>query len=179
MKLNKNKIAVGFAFAATLAANHVMAASNGTLGADSTGSTDITLEIADRVQISSVADIALGAWSGAGDMVGSSEFCVHRNGGDDYRLTLTADTGAFEVRSGTTLDSIAFSAKVDDDLDASDGEALVYNTATVLPLTGSASLTCGGSDNAALEVTFQEANLQAVSSAADYQATVTIFVEPI
>jgi hypothetical protein len=30
-----------------------------------------------------------------------------------------------------------------------------------------------------MEVTFAEANLQAASTANDYQATVTVFVEPI
>ncbi|MEX1237690.1 MAG: hypothetical protein WD994_05425 [Pseudomonadales bacterium] len=174
-----NTMITGFALAAVLTSGQALAATDGTLGTNSTGTSDISLEIADRVQITSMADIALGAWGGAGDLVGSSEFCVFRNGGDDYRLTLTADTGAFQVFSTTTTDNIAFAAKVDDDLDASDGEALAYNTATAVALAGSASLTCGGNDNASLEVTFAEANLQAASTANDYQATVTVFVEPI
>ena len=176
---NLKKIVTGFAFAASLAAGNAMAATQGSLGADSTGTTDVTLEIADRVQITSISDIVLGAWSGNGDLVGSTDFCVYRSGGDDYQLTLTADTGSFVVESATTLDSIAFSANVDDDLDASDGETLAYNTASAVALTGSNSFTCGGNDNAQLEVTFAEAALQAASSAADYQATVTILVEPI
>lgn len=177
-KLNKTAI-TGLALAAVLSSGHALAASDGTLGLDSTGTSDISLEIADRVQITSMADIALGAWGGSGDLVGASDFCVYRNGGDNYRLTLTADTGAFQVFSATTTDNIAFTAKVDDDLDASDGEALVYNTTTAVALSGSDSLTCGGSDNASMEVTFAEANLQAASTANDYQATVTVFVEPI
>jgi hypothetical protein len=155
-----------------------LAASDGTLGATSTGTSDVSLTINDRVQISSVADIALGAYGGSGSLTGSSAFCVYRNGGDDYTLTLTADTGSFAVDSVTTGDSIAFAAKVDDDTDASDGLAAVYNTASA-NLTGSASTNCGGSDNASLYVSFAEADLQAVSSANDYQATVTLLVTPI
>lgn len=174
-----NKFTMGLAFAATLMTGQAFAASDGTLGASSSGTTDLTLEIADRVQITSVEDIALGAWSGSGNMVGTTQFCVYRSGGDNYAVTLTADTGAFQVDSATTLDSIAFSAKVDDDLDASDGEALTYNTQSAVALVGSSSFTCGGADNAELQVTFAEAALQAASTANDYQATVTILVEPI
>ena len=178
--MNKlNKMVTFFAFAAALSAGQAMAASDGTLGADSTGTSVVSLAIADRVRISSVEDIVLGAWSGSGALVGASEFCVYRSGGDNYRLTLTADTGAFQVDSATTGDSIAFTARVDDDTDASDGEAMTYNTASAVALTGSISMTCGGSDNAELQVSFAEAALQAASSGNDYQATVTVYVEPI
>lgn len=177
MKLNK--IVAGFAFAATLTAGQAMAASQGTVGATSTGSTDVTLEIADRVQISGVDDIALGAWSGSGDMTGVSEFCVYRSDAGNYKVTLTASTGAFQLTSATTLDNIAFTARIDDDLDASNGEALTYNTASAVALVGSNSYTCGGVENAELHVTFAEAALQAASTANDYTATVTVLVEPI
>jgi hypothetical protein len=174
-----NKMVTGVAFAASVLAGNAMAATDGTLGADSTGTSNISLTIADRVQISSVADIALGAWSGSGNLSGSTNFCVYRSGGDNYQLTLTADTGAFQVASATTGDNIAFTAQVDDDLDASDGETMSYNTATTAALIGSASVTCGGADNAQLLVTFAQTDLQAASTANDYQATVTIYVQPI
>ena len=178
--MNKlNKMVTGVAFAASVLAGNAMAATDGSLGVDSTGTSNISLSIADRVQISSVEDIALGAWGGTGDMTGFTNFCVYRSGGDNYELTVTADTGAFQVDSATTGDSIPFSAKVDDDLDASNGEALTYNTATTVALIGSNSVTCGGADNAQLLVTFAQANLQAASTANDYQATVTIYVQPI
>lgn len=178
--MNKlNKLAVCFAFAATLAAGDAIAATDGTLGANSTGTTVVSLQIADRVQITSVNDIALGAWAGSADLVGASNFCVYRSGGNNYRLTLTTDTGAFQVDSVTASDSIVFTAKVDDDADASDGEAMSYNTASAVALVGSSSYTCGGADNAQLLVTFAEAALQGATTANDYQATVTIFVEPI
>jgi hypothetical protein len=176
------KLTAGIAFGATLIggiASSALAATDGSLGVNSTGSSDITLEIADRVQISDVENVGLGAWAGSGNMVASTDFCVYRSGGDDYKLTLTTDEGAFSVRSATTTDSIAFSVKVDDDLNASDGESMTYNSASAVALAGSSSLTCSGSDNAQLEVTFAEAALQAASTANDYDATMTIFVEPI
>lgn len=179
--MNKlNNIVKGITLVAGIAAaGQAMAASQGSLGADSTGTTDISLEVVDRVQITNMKDIALGTYSGAGALVNNTSFCVYRNGGDDYALTLTADTAAFEIASATTTDSIAFTARVDGDTDASNGQAVVYNTQTGTPMAGSSSTNCGGSDNASLEVTFAEADLQAASSAADYQATVTVYVQPI
>ena len=159
-------------------AGAALAATDGTMGATSSGTSDISLTVNDRVQITSVADIDLGAYGGSGGMSGLSAFCVYRNGGNDYTLTLTADTGDFELSSATTGDSIAFAARVDDDTDASDGLAAAYGVASGA-LTGSASINCGGADNASLHVSFAESDLQAVSSANDYQATVTILVTPI
>ncbi|MCB1644178.1 MAG: hypothetical protein KDI36_01930 [Pseudomonadales bacterium] len=167
------------ASALALISSASMAATDGSLGADSTGTSDLSLTINDRVQITGVDDIALGAYSGSGVLTGETEFCVYRNGGDNYKVTLTTDQASFVVKSATTLDTIAFSASIDDDLDASDGESLTYNTASAVALAGSNSVTCGGSSNAALQVSFAEAALQAAASANDYQATVTVFVEPI
>lgn len=175
-----NNIVTSVAFAATLFAGNAMAATDGGLGANSTGTSDVTLQIADRVQITDVHDIALGAYGGTGTMTGTADFCVYRSGGDNYQLTVTTDNGAYAVTSATSGDTIPFAAKVDDSLTAStSGEALSYNTATSTALVGSNSLTCGGTDNAQLYVSFAEADLQAASTANDYQATVTLYVEPI
>ena len=174
-----NNIVTSVAFAATLFAGSAMAATDGSLGTDSTGTSKITMSISDRVQISGVSDIALGAWSGSGNLSGYTNFCVYRSGGDNYQLTATTDNGAFAVTSATTGDTVPFSAKVDDSLDASAGQPLSYNTATAWALVGSSSLTCGGTDNAQLLVTFAQSDLQQASSANDYQATVTIYVQPI
>jgi spore coat protein U-like protein len=175
-----NRIINGLAFAGLAFASQAMAATDGTVGLTSTGTSVVSLTVNDRVQISSVADIALGAYAGSGNMSGQSTYCVHRNGGDNYRLTLTTNEGAFQVSSATTSDIIPFTVNVDDDTDASvGGEAMSYNTASAVAMVGHVSAACGGADNAALEVTFAEANLQAVSSASDYNATMTILVEPI
>ena len=164
--------------AGALVSGAAFAATDGSAGSTSTGTSVVSLTINDRVQITSVEDIALGAYGGTGSLAGNSAFCVFRNGGDNYTLTLSASTGAFEVTSATTSDNIAFTARVDQDNDASDGTVQAYNTASA-GLIGSGDTTCGGADNASLHVTFAEAAMQAVSSANDYQATVSILVSPI
>lgn len=157
----------------------VSAQSDGVLGADSTGTADVTLSLTESVQISNMKDIALGEYAGTGDLESVTTFCVYRHGGGGYSLTLTADTGDFALDSGSTGQSIPFAARVDDDLDASDGELVAYNTVTSNALSGSNSVTCDGNDNASLAVSFDESDLQSARSAADYQATVTLFVEPL
>ena len=176
MKLNK--IVIGMTFAAALSTSQAFA-TGGTLGANSTGSTDVSLSIVDQVQISSVENIGLGAWSGSGNLTGATDFCVYRSGGDDYKVTLTTLSGAFELGSVVTGDTIPFTAMIDDDADASDGEALTYGTASTNALTGNNQFDCGAADNAELYIDIAESDLQAASSANDYSGTVTIFVEPI
>lgn len=170
---NKKAIA-GFVFG-TMVAGQAFA---GSLGATSSDTSLVTLEIADKVQITEVDNIPLGAYSGTGVLSGETEYCVHRNGGDDYNLKLTTDTGSFKVSSATTSEDIDFSVMVDDSATAADGEAMTYNTASGA-LAGSAEVDCGGNDNGALEVTFAQEDLLAVSSANDYKATITILVTPI
>lgn len=109
---------------------------------------------------------------------GATEYCVHRNGGDNYTIKLTTSTGSFKVSSATTLEDINFTAKVDADADASDGDAVGYNVASS-GMAGSAQTNCGGAGNGAIEVKFVQADLLAVSSGNDYTATMTILVEPI
>lgn len=173
-----NTIVTGVAFAASLFAGNALAATDGTLGATSTGTSVVSLTVANRVQITGLSDIALGSWSGTGNMTGSTNYCVYRSGADNYSIKATTDNGAFAVTSATTGDTIPFTAQVSDTVN-SVTDVLTYNTATTTALQGSSSLTCGGTSNGQLQVTFAQADLQKASSATDYQATVTLLVQPI
>ena len=178
--MNKlNKIATGIALTTALFAGQAMAASQGTIGDTSTGNSDVTLTIVDKVRISGVSDIALGTFDGSTDLAGGTSFCVYRNGGDGYTMTLSADgKTAFEVASVISGDTIGFSAKVDNDNDASNGSAIAHG-ATSATYAGNAALDCGGGVNASIAVNFAAADLQAAGTAPDYTATVVILVQPI
>ncbi|MEX2489796.1 MAG: hypothetical protein WD356_09770 [Pseudomonadales bacterium] len=152
-----------------------LAATDGSVGTTSSGTSQVSLDVADRIQISNVEDIALGTYGGTGDLNENMSYCVYRNGGGDYELTLTTDQGVFEVADGT--DTIPFAVQVDGDNDASDGASIAYNTASTA-FTGSNAGDCNGADNGAMYVNFSEANLQAAPTST-YQATVTLLVEPI
>ncbi|MBO6557443.1 MAG: hypothetical protein JJ934_04055 [Pseudomonadales bacterium] len=151
----------------------------GTLGDDSSDTSLVTLEVTDKVQISNISNIPMGEYNGT-DATWSdgTSYCVFRNGGDQYRLKLTTDEGAFQVASATTGDTIPFTAQVDSDADASDGAAIAYD-AWSANMNGASATDCSGADNGSIEVTFTQANLLAVSSGSDYKATITVFVEPI
>lgn len=173
-----NTIVTGVAFAASLFAGNAMAATDGTLGATSSGTSVVSLTVADNVKITGISDIALGSWSGTGNLVGSTSYCVYRNGGDSYSITATTDQSNFSVYSPTTKDSIPFTAQVSDTVNSVIAP-LTYNTATTAALKGSTSMTCGGGSNGQLQVTFAQSALQTASSGTDYQATVTLLVQPI
>lgn len=172
---NFSKILTGVAVSALFSAQ-AMAASDGSVGANSTATSDVSLAVQDRIQISNVKDIAFGTYGGTGDLVENSSYCVYRNGGGNYELTLTTDHGSFVVSDGT--DDIPFAVKVDDSADASTGASIAYNTSSGTLGNTSTIPDCGGADNGAMEVTFAEADLQAANSST-YLGTITLYVEPI
>lgn len=152
-----------------------MAATDGSVGTTSSGTSQVSLDVADRIQISNVEDIALGTYGGTGDLNENMSYCVYRNGGGDYELTLTTDQTDFLVTDGTN--TIPFAVQVDGDADASDGSSINYNIASAA-MAGSDAADCSGVDNGAMYVNFSEADLQAAPTST-YQATVTLLVEPI
>ena len=178
MKTTRIARSIALASALAGAAAGALAASDGSLGADSTGTLGLSLDIADRVQITGLSDIALGTYSGSGDLTGSASFCVYRNGTGLYDLKASSaneDGVVFRAIGGGEF--IPYAVKVDADTDASDGVAVDSGTAET-GLQGHATATdCGGSDNAAVQVSFAEADLQAASTSA-YADTITLLVTP-
>ncbi len=171
MNFKLKQLGQGIALASLLAAaGTAYGAEDGTLGGTSTGSLDVLVEIADRVQISGLDDIDLGLYSGTGPLTGDDAFCIYRNGTGLYEVEITSeneDGGAFRMVSGTNF--INYS--------------VTFNTASVssgdeVSGTGDAtSLTCGGSTNTTLAVTVAEAELQSAVSG-NYADTITMVVSP-
>ncbi|HSG89841.1 MAG TPA: hypothetical protein VLA56_11565 [Pseudomonadales bacterium] len=177
--MNASTVARSLSLAAALAASPaVLAANDGSLGASSSGDLQVTMSVADRVQVTRLDDIVLGGYGGTGDMVGAEAFCAYRNGTGLYALTLSsanALAGQFRASNGPKF--ISYVVRIDDDTDASDG-ALTTSGATRTGLAGSGtSVSCGAADNAAVEITFAEADLQGAAAGA-YADTLTLLVEP-
>jgi spore coat protein U-like protein len=178
MKATRIARSIALASALAGAATGALAANQGSLGTSSTGDLGVTLAIADRVQISGLDDIPLGTYGGSGDLTGESLFCVYRNGTGLYDLeasSANADGTTFRASDGTN--QIAYAVKVDADTDASDG----IPVASGEPETGlqghDSATDCGGSDNASLQVSFAEADLQAAPTSS-YNDTITVLVTP-
>jgi len=160
------------------AASFAAAATDGSLGATSTGTAEIDLTIADRVQVTGLDDINLGTFGGSGDMTGATAFCVYRNGTGLYDVTVSSanESGAaFRATDGSNF--LSYVVRFDDDNDASDGTSIDSRAAETAIAGDGRSLSGGGSDNASRHVTFAEAALLSANTGA-YNDTLTVLVEP-
>lgn len=147
-----------------------MAASDGTAGATSTGTAEVSVTIADIVQISDMNDFAFGNYSGTGNLSDTDDVCIYRNGTGDYTVTATGSgTGnAFTMTDST--DTIAYSVSLD-------GTALTAGTSVNQSGADASSADCGGTPNKTLAVSISEADLQA-AQAGSYTGTLTLLVAP-
>jgi hypothetical protein len=157
----------------------VQAASDGDLGEDSTGTSDITLTIPELIRISGVGDIALGTFSGDGNMNGFDTVCIFRNNPDspNYSITATDSNNGPDFKVEDDDNEITYQVYWNDETGIR-GAQLDYNTA--LPAQGNAntsSTTCSGGFNARFDVEILEADLIAAVPGS-YSATLTLFVEP-
>ena len=59
--------------------SHVFAATDGTLGTTSTGTSDITVTIPELILISGMADITFGTYAGTGDLDVNEDICIYTN----------------------------------------------------------------------------------------------------
>jgi len=146
----------------------------GDLGFTSTGSVDISLNVADEVQINNLADIDLGDFAGA-DITGTTPACIFRNGTNTgFQLTANGDgtAGAYQLTDLTN--SLPYSVSISTggtvtDLDANAPE--VFNSASNSP-------DCAvGGDNAIISVTVDSADA-APLPASSYTGTLTLVVSP-
>ncbi len=156
------------------------ATADGALAATSIGTTDVTVTIADRVQVSNLDTIVLGTYLGSGTLVGTDDMCIYRSSTGAYDIQLdSANAGAAsEFRLAAGLNFIVYQLQFDDDSDAAVGGTIVLDGDSVTNQAGHASdTTCGAVDNAEIRVFITEANLQA-AVAGSYTDTVTLTVTP-
>ncbi len=152
-----------------------LAATDGAVGFNSTGTIDITLTVNDEVRISNLTDINLGVFAGA-DANGSSAACVYRNGTGAYQITATGDGagGAFTLTDGTN--SVAYSIDFDDGT----GALPMTSGLPVIGRTGAdpASSTCATTGNNAVVSATVAAVDAATLPAGTYAGTLTLLVAP-
>jgi hypothetical protein len=98
--------------ACVLLSNPLLAATQGSTGATSSGSVDITLTANLTARISGLTDLLLGTWSGAGDLAGDQNICIGRNGAGFF------GTATYRIRAegngdGTDINAFTLSNGVD------------------------------------------------------------------
>lgn len=151
-------------------------ASDGTVGATSTGSAVISVTIPKLIRARSFADYSFGSYAGTGDLNGNDDLNISSNYTGTYQVTATGSgaASAFTITDGTA--TIAYNVYFNDAtgtggrVAASTGVAITAQSGVVKPLS-TATL------NANLSIEILEANLQAVD-AGTYSGTVTLVFQP-
>lgn len=152
-----------------------MAATQGTLGAESSGEVVISVTTVDQIKISGLTDIAL-AEAPSGEYMGTSGACVYRNASGSY--TLRADgsgtNNAFVLSDGGTY-AIPYTVNYDD----GNGSVPVSAATTLLGRknANTAAPDCGGSSNGVISVSVAQADIASVP-AGTYSGTLTLTVAP-
>lgn len=183
-KMNQFLSVAVFAFAVASSGSAMAATADGTLGATSTGTADVTLSINEQFQISDMDAFAFGAYGGTGDFDANDDICVYHNGDGSYRVTITDDSNnvsanAFQVEDATDTNEINMSIFWNDVTGVTGESAVTYNTA-LTPQSGantSAADCSVGGLSANLHVVLAEADLQA-ATAGSYDSELTVLIEP-
>lgn len=156
------------------------AATQGSLGATSTGSVDISATVPGRVQISGLSDVAFGTVDPTVAASNAQNVCVWSNtSGRAYSITATGSgaANAFSLTDGAN--NLAYGVEWSDASGQSSGTALT-TAATLMGLTSTATNpTCsaGPASSASLIVKMTAADLQA-AVAGSYTGTLTLVVAP-
>ena len=150
-----------------------LAATDGTLGATSSGSSVVTIIKDNAVQISDVNDLDLGTHATlAADATASDGVCVFTST-SAYRVTASNVSGTFALVDGAN--SIAYSLTW---AVGAGAPVTMVNGTAITSLSGdNTSLTCGGATNSTFEATVTSAAFNAAAPGT-YTDTVTLLVEP-
>lgn len=153
------------------------AATQGTVGATSTGDLDITVTINDGVRISNLTDVVT-TFDGTNDIADTQSVCVYRNGTGLYAITATGDGGV--GGNEFIIDTVA-ADELDYTVQWNDGTGAVGMTSGT-QLTGQqnadvADPNCAGGDTANLTIGVLASDMVAAPSGV-YTGTLTLVVAP-
>ena len=162
-----------------IAAAPAQSASDGSLGATSSGTVGVSVTIPQLVWIQGLADLAINPYAGPSSAA-SGNVCVYSNTAGGYDITATSVEGGFSL-DGVTVpaESITYSVEWAASSGAGSGTAMAYNTALTGLSTGGANPTCSnvGGTNATLIVRVTDSDL-GTASAQTYAGTLNLTVAP-
>jgi len=158
------------------------AASQGTLGANSTGSVVINASVATRVQITGLGDVTFSSVDPGSAASNNQSVCVWSNTATKgYNITATGDgaSSAFTLASAS-LPVVPYTVEWAGSTGQTSGTALTKSTA-LTGLTSAATragCSSGPSSSASLIVKMAAADLQSMTAGATYTGTLTLVVAP-
>jgi len=157
-----------------------LAASQGSIGATSTGSISISATVPGRVEISGLSDVAFGTVDPGAAATSAENLCVWSNtSGRTYQVTATGSgaANAFALTDGAN--TLAYDVQWADSTGQSSGTALTSGTPLGAQASTATNPTCsaGPATTASLIVNMTAANLQSAVAGA-YTGTLTLVVAP-
>ena len=170
--------ASAIATASMLCATSAYAASQGSMGASSTGSLDITMDAPGMVRVSDFVDMSfdLATWDGVSPYGYSDGICVWSNTGG-YNVTATGDgpAGSFEISFGGSR--VPYSVTWADQVSAADPLTTAVALTTQQATVNSTTCNSGADNTATVQVIFAATDL-AMAIAGSYSGTLTVVVAP-
>lgn len=152
------------------------AATDGSLDDTSTGTSDISVTITDKAQITGIADITESDYASGGLDI-SDDVCIYTNTATHhYLVTATGDgaSNAFTIADGSNTIPYTVRWKAT----AGAGAAIALTTATISgQITGATNTYPCVTDNAAFRIAATHNNIMSVPSGT-YTGTLTILITP-
>ena len=182
IKSSQRKVAlIGLSLACGLMPAEAFAASQGTLGATSTGSVDITASVPNRARITGLSDVAFTNQDPATAASSAQNVCVWSNTATKaYTITATGSgtASAFTLSNGTT--TVPYSVEWAASSNQTSGTALATGTASAALTSAATHQSCasGPTSSASLIVGITTANLGTMSAGSSYTGTLTLLVTP-
>ena len=175
-------IALATAGAMLLTHGVAMAATQGTLGATSTGSITITASVPNRTQITGLTDINFTNADPSTAATSSQNDCVWSNTatkGYSIKATGSGTSGAFTLASGA-LTPVPYSVQWSQSSWQTSGTSLTAGTALAGQVSTATTPTCssGPSTTSSLVVSIGSTDLQNMVAATSYTGTLTLLVTP-
>lgn len=175
-QLARTMILAALAFTAALSFSALSArgATDGPLGATSTGTVDLNIAVPNLVRISMLNDVNLGSWAG-GNMTAFERFCVFSSTGA-YNVTATSANG---VGNRFYLDNAGTSLRyVVRWFDSNTGRQNLRNNQTSNTFDAvTTAVDCGGVTNSRLRIRVRN-NWAAAVPAGTYADTLTLLIQP-
>lgn len=159
------------------------AATQGNLGATSTGTVAISASVPSRVRITGLGDVAFANQDPGTDASNAQDVCVWSNTATKgYTITATGSSSAgansFTLANGAN--TVAYTVQWNESAGETSGTALASGTAAAGMNSVATNHTCasGPVDSASLVVGISSTNLSTMQSGVNYTGTLTLVVAP-
>lgn len=152
------------------------AATDGAIGGNSTGTTDVSITVPKLIRARSFADYTTGTYPGAGDINQNDDLNISKNYTGTYRVTPSGSGagGAFTITNGAQ--TIAYSAFYNDTTGIT-GRVALTNGVALTAQANSTTTLATTTLNANLSISILAANLLA-ASAGTYTGTISLVFAP-